>query len=861
MSFIKNLLFLLLLLLLFGNETEQFNFYMTDYRTQHDSFSHCLHYKVLDNIVDYYKTEEKFQSPYQIISYCFRPLSIEDIDHIDTPMTITNVLSSMTFEQMREKKITANDLLLWSASIDLIESYQSYLESLEEHSISQRYFYNCSTPWFGRYCQFTFNSTESFSEIVTQTFLGKNISATSLTCFVLIECDRGPSPSCLDWREICDGTVDCINGIDEINCLELEINECKDDEYRCHQGMCIPEAFINDSPYNADCLDGSDENDYDRALQDISTDFRMNDYALATEYPYCSQDPSYRCEDTNHRLKSSFLFLHSVCGDGQPGAQFIPHKASNDVNNFGERYKCRNKRIEIFEQSLIDYAHHSELSYDCWFMMLCFTYIHIDDEIDFGCINFIDERDEYDRLPFDKKCNHSDYIIFPSYPVFDGHVRFGYWLNESFVYDGFSIQRTPDFICFDAQRCSFLTIDIILDDLTCISRSNLNIYFYEIPIFFKACDFMYKTGNETDCIHSSLFHCPNSTKCISKHRLLDGISDCYDAVDETYPNSCELNQKHRFSCSSETKCISPYQVRDGTSQCLKKEDEDTRTQKEKIPFQKLCNDFESLSARNMSGETETDETNCHEWPCNNIYTRCDGAWSCPNGADELNCDRNSPCYPDRHECISINTLELECLPLNRAGNGLTDCLGSTDEREFCRRRFNTHELFYRCWNEDLCINVHDRKEWEWHCFRTDDCLNEKEFFFNQLSFDIGVYECTNKTGVLIRTTINKLEYDQVLLQNDNRNILYFSLERRNQFIAPKKTADPVVSTSNPVKIRSNSHCNRGILITFGQNKTDSCLCPSSYYGNRCQFQSERVSLTLQFNPLKPKRFFLTMKKK
>lgn len=38
---------------------------------------------------------------------------------------------------------------------------------------------------------------------------------------------------CLDWRNVCDKQMDCFNGINEKYCWELEINQCKDDEYRC----------------------------------------------------------------------------------------------------------------------------------------------------------------------------------------------------------------------------------------------------------------------------------------------------------------------------------------------------------------------------------------------------------------------------------------------------------------------------------------------------------------------------------------------------------------------------------------------------------------------------------------------------
>ncbi|CAF3859355.1 unnamed protein product, partial [Rotaria sordida] len=43
----------------------------------------------------------------------------------------------------------------------------------------------------------------------------------------------------------------------------------------------------------------------------------------------------------------------------------------------------------------------------------------------------------------------------------------------------------------------------------------------------------------------------------------------------------------------------------------------------------------------------------------------------------------------------------------------------------------------------------------------------------------------------------------------------------------------------------NWYCNRGIIIHFNDNKTNKCLCPPSYFGDRCQWQNQRISLTLQ----------------
>ena len=34
-----------------------------------------------------------------------------------------------------------------------------------------------------------------------------------------------------------------MNGVDEENCDRIEMNECAENEYRCHNGLCIPEEY------------------------------------------------------------------------------------------------------------------------------------------------------------------------------------------------------------------------------------------------------------------------------------------------------------------------------------------------------------------------------------------------------------------------------------------------------------------------------------------------------------------------------------------------------------------------------------------------------------------------------------------
>ncbi|CAF2407172.1 unnamed protein product [Rotaria sp. Silwood2] len=131
-------------------------------------------------------------------------------------------------------------------------------------------------------------------------------------------------------------------------------------------------------------------------------------------------------------------------------------------------------------------------------------------------------------------------------------------------------------------------------------------------------------GADQVCSHSSLFHCPRSLKCISKHRLNDGENDCYFAEDEMYP-ACSLNDSWRFTCPSErNKCLSIIAIENEKQYCRNGEDEWNDYQREilkgNIPFGLFCDGINDLKWANMSNDT--DETHCEWWPCNNEYFQC-----------------------------------------------------------------------------------------------------------------------------------------------------------------------------------------------------------------------------------------------
>ena len=112
----------------------------------------CLYYYVTREELAY---QELSNLVSDMIPYCFRPLT-------KTDEPIRNVIQSndqqFTFVELRRRNITAKDLLLWSCPIDLAEKYELYLNT-NDLVLSNEIFYNCTKPWFGLFCQYSFEFT------------------------------------------------------------------------------------------------------------------------------------------------------------------------------------------------------------------------------------------------------------------------------------------------------------------------------------------------------------------------------------------------------------------------------------------------------------------------------------------------------------------------------------------------------------------------------------------------------------------------------------------------------------------------------------------------------------------------------
>jgi hypothetical protein len=348
-----------------------YTLYYSDIRQGSSPTFDCLYAYLIE---DGKETGKPYIRNSHLIPYCRRPdLHNEQQDEIFYPIT-ENIEKTITFKQLKSQNITSEQLLEWFSPIDVAEKYQMNRNDSDV-------FHNCSSPWFGSMCQYKldYHLSLSFGDIVNDTLSNQvNIlfNVTSGTCYrFLTNCNREFWPLCLDWSEICDGKMNCLNGEDEEGCDQLEMTECNSNEYRCHYGgQCIPLSFLKDSRDSIDCLDGSDETDY----------FLIRSSSLMN--PSCMKLSTFQCQERIGRYSWSFL-----CGDGQ----FISNPDSIDLVIPTVLTTCSNgKEIKLSKFLLTSMDHISNIN--CQKAFYCA--LHFNRTFNLGKKIFFYEEDQQIRI-------------------------------------------------------------------------------------------------------------------------------------------------------------------------------------------------------------------------------------------------------------------------------------------------------------------------------------------------------------------------------------------------------------------------------------------------------------------------------
>ena len=737
MSWIKYLFYLVSVHKLIG--LPQINLYHTnDIVNEIQSISqyHCIRlYPRTDIIVHYI----------ELMIFCLgeSPLKF-DIDEED-------YFPKWTFDELLKLNITSEQLYTWSASIDLIEDYRLLLVN--------KTFFNCTDFRFGDRCEyelivdpmlsFNFSLEEYIQEYYYQ--FGFNYQ---ITCYVYLECTyRLFSSDCLSWNEICDGKIDCLNGIDEENCLEIEINQCQIDEFRCQNGQCIPLIFHFDRIGIEDCYDGSDEREY---------------HDLLFSRCQLKSGPSFACEE----VISSVSVLHK-------------DKKKDRIDKYAELIDIPDRPV-LFGQ--IYFIYHPNL----W---ICY-------------VNNSDFDQFFNQI--NKKTLINNKICIDSQFIFQSEETF---------------QTKEEFF-----RYNIMNLEEHLQK-------------YHLPWNYSS----------IICNQSSMYQCLHTLKCISIDRILNYDVDCPYEDDENLTlilkskTLLEYLDKTYFKCQTTDKYILQRMINDKYCDCTKDrtiycEDEDLHIGylKKTIVFQHICDGFIDMDPLLIDGKFENDETNCEQWNCDNLYTHCNDTWNCPNGIDEMNCPST------RFRCVSIQTYRFINLSIEKINDHIIDCIGGHDEIEYCTSK-NQYwgEIFeiypeFACRKENsiICLSSHRI------CDGIIDCDDETDEVF-----------CQTNNGPCTHFEIIRSDIEEYIckytLPRRKWDIIHFTIDNRSTNEIIQKNTLVLKANDEFLPVNKENLCHRGVSVRVWLNNQQNrsrqtCFCPLSYYGPKCQYQNERVTLTVRF---------------
>lgn len=805
-----------------------------------------------------------------MVPYCIRTSDSRKINEL--PCFGTNY----TFITLSHLNVTVNDLFKWNAPFDLISDYTHFLINGNN---AEEIFCNCShVSYFGDRCQYFFAlNLSSFDDIVEQVFALKTIkdprkrtfnvrqlSEKDLTCYEMLNCTKYID-LCFDWRQICDGLRDCIDGRDEEHCLEMELSECDSrSEYRCKNGFCVPRDFLFD--LTMDCMDFSDE----QIFHDTSQS--------------CFNQSSIDCEDHICGLATF------SCGDG---TCFQSYKY--EENQYGDVYKeCHSQRNTLYLKHIFRYENKTTLSDQCWQHMWCLLglsclYEHADTKS--RC-----HEGAYFAGDFCKRNRqtHSacpDKFFFPPTQFILPGVQLLY-TNRTYINQNRAGFTEPIAICFNT---SIYTSQFLSD----VSRLKGELEVFHGYDCGKLIHFGFRqlirpglgishasilvTGvhsvfspilNIHRNISKSLYRCPSGL-FLSFYRHNDGYEDCFPEKNDEYKSySCEnkRDMTDYFECRQGPlrDCISRRLLRDTHEDCMDGLDEyfpigctnefDCRylryfdfKLKLSIFYGDLCNGYKNIEPSFNSNET--DETNCNQWPCKARGIRCNGIWNRPNGCDELDCSETIPgfithrvanCSANEHYCFQLNQPDISCISVCKANDGIFDCLFKSDERFI----FNVLKLDYLPHHEalsSLCYN--DLNEYvvitnicdgSVHCpFGEDESIcpwlqnsSCPEFSCKNGTCLAQVKRCDEK--------INCLEAEDEWACDIINTEFLMSLKKPfiiDDFSLSKRQVRSLLSVE--MNKTAMILCYRGILV-YDRFLGYQCFCPPSYYGKLCEYQSERL---------------------
>ena len=875
--------------------------------------------------------------------YCRRPEQPFDlIRENDTTVCHNNGGLLHRFSQLHSKNITVSTILhRWRSSIERVEEYARFRR--EGDGERDGYVCQCIDPLlFGKNCEYrlpmgnTFDQTLDWQLKMRADSPNKVQEYGDVVCYERVGCDSGVL--CLDWREICDGVQQCMSGVDEEHCDLLEMNRCdQNDEYRCMNGMCIPDQFFLDG--ELDCLDWSDElqfkKDQDCYAERVSSECDdrvcpLNHWScgdgqcIIDRVAFQKQVVRVTCDSRRHQYFTCEIHTTTILwtmpngrcyADGQYQRSPVVHGSEGEL-------------CEYLLKCALSYG--AEKNCPCYDDSECFDYLEKDCSL--SLFQYPHGALIAPYMFFFYNRTQEESLQFSRFIRINGTVR----CQEAFIHVSQTISFETD---FDARR--------ITEDLFCAPTRNRS-----SPEHIESRHQCYRATESTN-------RCNEWNPCMSITRIRDGWINCLNEADELdqtemeIERSCARVRRHRFRCSIEQPtCLSVTALGNQLHDCHNRFDElwfgmgrklsDMRcndrwkdecfllrqylqqswtmiTKNElnavrRIPFRFFCDTF-----WNLDSKEDEDLDECRQWwVCPHDKRRClsgqcikeqwtlDREWDCADASDEhellnsttqqildraSNEDFDNYGYSVSSSCNQTRPFfcpsprasreRFSCISLDQIGDQHIDCAGAMDERntlEHCSRlssmlghnflclSTNTCIPYWQhCWNNTRCPNRSDDEHW---CYRprlTSEEMSRRD----DLCFDGELYR-DGRCDKLLQCRFGEDEYMCDLPSLFALSSLPYREEKESETRSAQQTLHlsryppdanitllqlDFIVTAPPIENilghRSSSSlppywCNRGLGALLS-NGSVICFCPPQYFGDKCQYQTNRVSVLLSLD--------------
>ncbi|KAK7791103.1 hypothetical protein R5R35_012915 [Gryllus longicercus] len=464
------------------------------------------------------------------------------------------------------------------------------------------------------------------------------------------QCNDG---TCIDGNLRCDFTRNCpYDDSDEDGCR----GDCRPDQFRCGDGSCINGAARCNG--QQDCGDGSDEYNCNTSCR--FDEYRCRDGSCLPIHQRCDGDE--QCSDGDDELGCGICNRDQYqCRDGTCISFTKRCDRSPDCSDGSDELDCGSP----------DEAPCPSTDFSCY---------------DLSCIplsRMCDGRSDCPSGEDEQNCDcAANEFTCTNRMCIPDHLRCNYHQDCE---DGSDEKNCPDegcrqdeFTCANGEcitnqyRCdgSYDCTDDS-DELNCPStnppapstcsplefecdRGRCLSSSFRCNRVFDCADMSDEQGCEGQCLPGQ-FRC-NDSSCIPESRRCDNYRDCSDDELNCGPPTCSSQQ---FQCSDGF-CISNVQRCDDQIDCPDASDE-------------------------AGCGCRPDEFECNDGSCVPQSLRCDSHYDCSDGSDEQKCEPStpapSPCRSNEFRCVRSG----ECISSSLVCNKRFDCQDYSDE-ENCDSR-------------------------------------------------------------------------------------------------------------------------------------------------------------------------------